>query len=81
MRPSDNNDKLQAILTDYALATGSRPPCEARIDPDTCTACIAWTTKSLEASVRLWGIGRERGIVTALVEEVLRLREQHKENQ
>ncbi len=75
MRPfTDNNDKLQALLTDYALATGPRPPCEARIDPDTCVACTAWTTESLEASVRLWGVGRGRGTVTALVEEVLRLR-------
>lgn len=70
-----DDEKLQAILADYATATAKRPPCEAGLDPDTCTACIAWTTESLEAGVRLWGKARAPGTIKILAEEVLKLRE------
>lgn len=70
-----DDKRLEKILEDFALATAVRPPCEARIDPDTCVACTAWTTDSLEAGVRLWGQARAPGTIKALAAEVMRLRE------
>lgn len=67
-------DKIQEILNNFARATEVRPPCEARIDPDTCIACTEWTTESLEAGARLWGQARAPETIKALAEEVLRLR-------
>ena len=68
------DDRLQTILDDFARATAVRPPCEAGLDPDACDACIAFTTESLEAGVRLWGQARAPGTIKALAAEVLRLR-------
>ena len=70
-----DDETLRAMLADYATATAKRPPCEAGLDPDACDACIAWTSESLEAGVRLWGKARAPGTITALAAEVLRLRE------
>lgn len=67
-------DKIQEILNNFARATEVRPPCEARIDPDTCIACTKWTTESLEAGARLWGQARAPETIKALAAEVLRLR-------
>lgn len=67
-------DKIQEILNNFARATEVRPPCEARIDPDTCIACTEWTTESLEAGARLWGQARAPETIKALAAEVLRLR-------
>ena len=71
-----DDETLRAMLADYATATAKRPPCEAGLDPDACDACIAWTSESLEAGVRLWGKARAPGTITALAAEVLRLRDQ-----
>ena len=75
MTTMDDEHRLQEILADCARATAKRPPCEARIDPDTCVVCTAWTSESLEAGVRLWGKARAPGTITTLAAEVLRLRE------
>jgi hypothetical protein len=74
-----DDETLRAMLADFATATAKRPPCEAGLDPDACDACIAFTTESLEAGVRLWGQSRAPGTIKAIAAEVLRLRGLHED--